>query len=169
MKINVSSIKKEIGSRQPFEFRCGIDQLLEETDEQWTSGQVLVEGHIANNGRMLEMEGTVHVKSFPCCGRCLEQYEAEFEFPFHELFQEEVAAATETKDEINYFHGDEIDISAVIRETIVLSEPLRTVCSEDCKGLCSSCGANLNTETCGCQHETLDPRLAALKKLLEKD
>lgn len=168
MKINITSVKKEIGSRQPFIFLCDITRLFNENEQQWTSGQVAINGFIVNNGKLLEIEGTIHVKALLSCGRCLEQFEAEFEIPFHELLKEDMSADHQ-QDDFIVFQGDEIDISDLVRETIVLSEPLRTVCSEECKGLCPSCGINLNIASCGCAKDSIDPRLAALKKLLEKD
>lgn len=169
MKINVSSVKKEIGSRQPFTFQCEIAQLFEENEQQWTNGQVAIDGFAVNNGRVLEIEGTINVNALLSCGRCLEQFEADFEIPFHEFFKEDMGLNHQPKDDCILFQGDEIDISDLIRETIVLSEPLRTVCSEDCKGLCPRCGINLNTTSCDCERDLPDPRLEALKKLLKKD
>lgn len=46
--------------------------------------------------------------------------------------------------------------------------PSKHLCSEDCKGLCPGCGRNLNTEKCVCSGKNIDPRLAVLKKLLDK-
>jgi uncharacterized protein len=43
-------------------------------------------------------------------------------------------------------------------------EPVQ--CSDDCRGLCPQCGANQNLGPCGCKTEQIDPRLAALAKLL---
>lgn len=167
MKINISSVKKEIGSRQPFAFQCDIAQLLDENEHHWTSGQVSVNGFVINNGRLLELEGTIFVTALLSCGRCLEQIEAGFEIPFHELFQEETEAGHQPDDLLTLFQGDEINISDLVRETIVLAEPLRMVCSEDCKGLCPQCGINLNLESCECEQTSIDPRLAALTKLLK--
>jgi uncharacterized protein len=53
------------------------------------------------------------------------------------------------------------------RETFILNMPSKTLCREDCRGLCSGCGVNLNYEKCRCKKE-VDPRLAALAKLLEQ-
>ena len=46
-----------------------------------------------------------------------------------------------------------IDISDDVRQTIVLSVPLKLLCRGDCKGLCPHCGTNLNRETCNCTEE----------------
>ena len=45
---------------------------------------------------------------------------------------------------------EEVDMTPEIREDILLAMPSRFKCSENCKGLCSGCGVNLNTEKCRC-------------------
>ena len=55
------------------------------------------------------------------------------------------------------------------RRSILFSLPMKVVCSEDCKGLCQHCGADLNEGDCGCSQENIDPRWAALVDIMEKD
>lgn len=57
----------------------------------------------------------------------------------------------------------ELDLHETIREAISLAEPIAPLCREDCRGLCVTCGADLNTDP-GHHHddEVIDPRLAAL-------
>ena len=47
-------------------------------------------------------------------------------------------------------HGDEVELDDYLRDFIVLNIPMRTLCSETCKGLCPSCGADLNRGACTC-------------------
>ncbi|MBF0565150.1 MAG: DUF177 domain-containing protein [Nitrospirae bacterium] len=49
-----------------------------------------------------------------------------------------------------YYQDDEIDVGQVVNEQILLSIPMRVVCTDDCKGLCPKCGANLNEGSCSC-------------------
>ena len=64
--------------------------------------------------------------------------------------------------------GEIVDLSELIREAIVINAPVRELCSEDCKGICPRCGANLNEGECQCEEDQVDPRLAPLRKLLEE-
>jgi uncharacterized protein len=64
-----------------------------------------------------------------------------------------------------HFEGDSIDLTEILREQIVLALPMYPRCKEDCRGLCSVCGANLNLGECGCDRSEIDPRWAALKTL----
>ena len=72
---------------------------------------------------------------------------------------EEDEAATE----IDAHHV--LDLSAVIEQTLVLNMPLHALCRPDCKGLCPTCGHDLNDGPCGCSDDT-DPGWDALRALL---
>ena len=52
-----------------------------------------------------------------------------------------------------------------MREQVLLALPMHAACGEDCKGLCGTCGQNLNEGQCGCATSQVDPRLAALKNI----
>ena len=88
----------------------------------------------------------------------------------HDRAEPEPAASfdAETVDEEPY-SGKTIDLAPALREQILLAVPPSPVCDEACKGLCPTCGKDLNADDCGCAKTTLDPRWAALKSIqLEK-
>ena len=60
-----------------------------------------------------------------------------------------------------------LDLRPVLRDLVIVSTPTHVLCKLDCAGLCPDCGQNLNQGTCDCQREDIDPRLAALKALIE--
>lgn len=60
-----------------------------------------------------------------------------------------------------------IELDNAVKEAIVLSLPLKSLCSESCKGLCIRCGTNLNEDKCSCHNEVIDERFAKLKELLQ--
>jgi uncharacterized protein len=64
-----------------------------------------------------------------------------------------------------WFDGKTIDLAPIIREQLLLALPMNLVCREDCKGLCTVCGQDLNERACGCEPKALDPRLAVLKSI----
>src|SRR5262244_1468379 len=63
------------------------------------------------------------------------------------------------------FDGKTIDLDPLVREQVLLALPMHALCREDCKGLCGTCGQNLNEGECGCAPSQVDPRLAALKNI----
>lgn len=109
------------------------------------------------------------------CDRCLVEYDKNIEqdimvhFSVRKSVDEPLeAVVSEEEGDLDDIIDDRIDIAAVLREQIVLQIPMKALCSETCKGLCSRCGANLNEKDCGCDRTSIDPRLIKLKDLLEK-
>lgn len=80
------------------------------------------------------------------------------------LYAEELQ--NEEDDEILLLEDGKVDVGELAREAFILDMDTKTLCSEDCKGLCPRCGADLNLGPCSCKKE-VDPRLAVLAKLLE--
>jgi uncharacterized protein len=87
------------------------------------------------------------------------------------LFREGVSEADAEAAEIYALpeKGNELDLTHAIREHLVLAVPEFAICREACKGLCPSCGTNLNETTCSCEPEHVDHRWAALLELKGKD
>ena len=106
------------------------------------------------------------------CARCVEPVEvplaADFELIFRPLgadagTTERSITAPET--EIGYYQGDSLLLEDVLREQVLLSLPVRTLCKPDCKGLCPRCGQNRNTQECSCDEGQSNPRWEALSGL----
>ncbi len=110
------------------------------------------------------------------CARCVEPVSVPLAGEFDLLFRPENADAesgersiTEDETEIGYYGKNGLLLEDVVREQVLLSLPGRTLCKEDCKGLCVHCGQNLNDGDCRCAGtESLkDPRWTALRSLSE--
>jgi len=106
------------------------------------------------------------------CARCLDPVEHDLKGDFDLIFRPlgldgESAERSITADEteIGYYHKSGLVLEDVLREQVLLSLPARTLCRQDCKGLCPRCGLNLNTETCTCDTAPADPRWSALSEL----
>lgn len=102
------------------------------------------------------------------CVRCLTSFAHVFGIAFSDLFVPHTHP--DAKDQNNPYvitDGYIIDLTPIVREESILAVPMNAVCQEICKGLCSSCGVNLNDEQCDCVHDEIDPRLEALRSLLE--
>jgi uncharacterized protein len=82
------------------------------------------------------------------------------------------AAASFELDEVDAeaFDGKTIDLDPILREQVLLAMPVAVVCREDCKGLCTVCGQDLNERDCGHGGErAVDARLAKLKDIKLKN
>ncbi len=100
------------------------------------------------------------------CSRCLEPIEEKVGVPFEEQFRivaEEDEEANEDVEEAVPVTEERIDLAPYVMEEFVVQLPYAPLCSESCKGLCPECGTNLNEQSCGCNTEKIDPRMAALQ------
>jgi len=101
------------------------------------------------------------------CSRCLKKItralESELKFLLKEEKNQIILESNEGENRIQ--KGNSFNIDSLVRESLILSLPLKPLCSADCKGLCSICGADLNLSTCGCKKEVVDPRWEKLKDL----
>lgn len=103
------------------------------------------------------------------CDRCLKEYVD----TINQDVRLVIASASdfaETDDEnvILLEKGEQmVNIAPIMREIILLELPVKRLCDENCQGLCPKCGVDLNTETCNCDLQTIDPRWEALRSLLE--
>jgi uncharacterized protein len=109
------------------------------------------------------------------CARCLDPVEHTLKGQFDLIFRplgvdadtsERAISTSET--EIGYYQDGGLALEDVLREQVLLSLPVRSLCSEDCKGLCPRCGQNLNSESCTCVTAPVDPRWSALSDLASR-
>lgn len=116
-----------------------------------------VVGRIVNFAGRLEITGSVSSVIKTKCARCLKPLEIPLSVEINETVGE---------DEIE-LEGTILNIDNIVKNNIVVELPYRFLCKDDCKGICSICGADLNITECDCKHEQLDERFAVLKQLLD--
>jgi len=109
------------------------------------------------------------------CARCLEPVGEQVAESFDLIYrpqgvdaiaEEQSISSAET--EIGYYRGEGLLLEDVLKEQILLSLPVKQVCSQNCKGLCPQCGTNLNTGSCNCAAGMPDPRWSALEDIRKK-
>jgi uncharacterized protein len=118
------------------------------------------------------LEGTLSGGIQVLCDRCLEPYHRELEASFrvflarpsHAAEEEDVELDEEDLD-FDFIRGDEIDLNEIIREQIYLTIPMKSLCREDCLGLCPKCGSNLNRGGCQCRGDKGHPAFLKLKNM----
>jgi uncharacterized protein len=106
------------------------------------------------------------------CARCVDPVPVPLTGSFDLIFRPADAdaesgerAITVDETEIGYYEESGLLLEDVVREQVLLSLPNRTLCTPDCKGLCPSCGQNLNSASCNCDKAAADPRWNALAGL----
>lgn len=101
-----------------------------------------------------DMAGSVKIR----CDRCLKPYDNEIKTDFRLFFARSVQYGNKTEIklleedmETGFINGEEIDLNDIFREQLYLSLPIRSLCKEDCLGLCPVCGTDLNMQSCQCR------------------
>lgn len=125
------------------------------------------EGEAANIGGTIKLTGSGTVEIELICDRCTETFEKTIEFELEETLkkEDEFSSSGENPD-IIVFSGTSVDFDELLYTNFYMNLPSKTLCSEDCKGLCPICGKNLNHGECDCSDNNTDPRFDILDKLL---
>jgi uncharacterized protein len=110
------------------------------------------------------------------CARCLEPVQQPLEGDFDLIFrpadvdaQPGEHAISEDETEIGYYEESGLLLEDAVREQVLLALPGRTLCQQDCKGLCPQCGANRNQTQCDCEPPAIDSRWQALASIATKN
>ncbi len=101
------------------------------------------------------------------CDRCLEGYEWPLQDKIDILCTTDPGLVKNDQDDVYLITAasKEVDITESIRQSLIIALPQKKLCQKKCKGLCPSCGINLNLEVCQCKNEKIDPRWDALNKI----
>jgi uncharacterized protein len=105
------------------------------------------------------------------CSRCLTPIKEKLSIPFDESFTQrsELVPKNESEEEVHLVSEDKLDLGPYVEEAVWLALPYVPLCKETCEGICPQCGRNRNEETCDCKLEQIDPRLAGLADLFNKE
>ena len=137
----------------------------------------LVEEHHGKHKTVqdIRVKGKLDTSLEVLCARCLEPVVHPVERSFDLLYRplgidsgHEELSVTDAEAEIGYYENGGLLLEDTLREQVLLALPLKTLCREDCKGLCPHCGKNMNEIECGCVDELEDPRWSALKEIRDK-
>jgi uncharacterized protein len=97
------------------------------------------------------------------CRRCLREFAQPFALELNDVFL--YPGEADDEGDVYRVEGEAIDLEPLIRDVVMLAMPLNPLCREDCKGLCTTCGADLNEVDCGHSQEPVDLRWAGLEQL----
>jgi len=110
------------------------------------------------------VQGDLEVSVDRDCARCLDNFVHEIPVQVEELY-----ASPRPIGETEFFVGQDakLDLAPLLRAEVLIALSHREYCNDDCKGLCPVCGVNRNHESCDCEIDFIDPRMAKLKELLD--
>ena len=165
-------LEKLEGRRADFAHVYQPDELNPVDERVNLTEPATVKGHVRLEGHEVFVEGHIETRARLECDRCLKPVEmpvsADFALeyiPGADYASSSNAALSEEELAISVFDGEAIDVDEIVKEQILLAVPARTLCREDCKGICPECGIDRNTGQCNCAADEVDPRWAALKNL----
>ncbi len=128
-----------------------------------------VSGEITNRGGYMRLVASAEIPYSGECARCLDPVNGVYVLPFERTVVTEGTLTEEQEednvDEFVIIEGGFLDIDDAVREALILSFPMRLLCSEDCEGLCPKCGKPKREGACGCVEKEIDPRWAVLASL----
>ena len=132
-----------------------------------------VSGVLTDDAGYMQLHLTATLPYRGQCARCLTPVEGVFTLDFERTVAAE-GSITEEQLEENLdsyvmIRDGKLDVDEPLREELLISFPMRLLCDEDCPGLCPKCGKPKREGDCGCSTKEIDPRLAVLQKLLDKE
>ncbi len=138
---------------------CGVSKVTAELDIQKSGEEYFCQGLV---------EATVQLE----CSRCLKEFDTrvgnktDFIVCFEKPYADRSNKGLDDEDYV-FFQGSDLraDLTDIVRQTIILAVGMKPLCAEDCRGLCPTCGVNLNEHTCTCNVEKIDARWEGLKGL----
>lgn len=163
MQLNLNDIIGRPGTKKEFSFPLQAEELLASQVED-TRTKLEATGYIRNRAGALEVNGRLSVSIVCLCDRCSDcvftAKEIEFTAHLTEDFDENEDSSSFPITDAN------VDLGEIFITTFFLEFDQKILCTEDCLGLCHTCGANLNKAACTCPKE-IDSRFSALQQLLQ--
>jgi len=163
---------------EPFHIRhtYSLTDLPLGSDDTVLAESAVVDLALTREDRDLRLQGSVKTAVRCQCARCLKGFALSvdtlftlFYLPHPEVSGEEEEIQLRYEDlDIGFYDGIRFDVDAMIVEQIYLNMPMKLVCSETCRGLCATCGSDLNEKSCRCADAEADPRLEVLLEFRKK-
>ena len=164
MRSTLCEISEMPGPSLPFSCQLETTRLADPSTAEFVSPPQ-AEGKISNTAGALTLTGKIVSRMVCLCDRCGAEFNHTMVLPLN------VKLAADLEDEENPdifpLDGNFLDLDDVLETCFILNTDAKFLCNEDCAGLCSRCGKNLNEGSCTCGKE-IDPRLAVLQQLLDK-
>ncbi len=126
---------------------------------------VKIKGEIRHSAGVVTLTAQVDYRYDGICDRCACELSCDEQLSMEHILV--VSLNHEDNDSFVLIDNYQLPLDALVEEDLLLDQPSKRLCREDCRGLCQQCGQNLNEGSCDCRQDTVDPRLAALKQLLD--
>lgn len=166
MILDVSQLIQNDGAVKELDLSLRLDDTSFNGQDIVFETPFYLKGAVKNIAGVMYLNLDADVSFKTQCARCLDSVSVHHPFTVSEIFSKTELCDME-EDDVTVLESGNIDLSEIVDKAFVGSLPINFLCSEDCQGLCPTCGINLNQESCKCADEYTDPRLAALKQFLK--
>ena len=160
-------LKEPVGSVREYEVDTEI--VTDSGDTEHVVGRL----SLGRLNRSIWVRGRLKAQVGGMCSRCLTPLKQLVTLPIDEMFEVKSPLhmrpePTGDGEEAEFRIGDDhvLDLEEVIRQSIIVNAPMKSLCSQDCKGICSVCGSNKNEQSCNCEVRTVNPVWNRLAELL---
>lgn len=161
MRIDLSELLSVEDRKQDFQTNIEMEYFESKRGKFGFARKEPITLHIENAGKK-KIKCNARIKCalvFPC-DRCLEDVINEFDIEVNKEI--DLNDVQEDSDFVAYIEYSELDVEKLVYNEILINLPMKVLCSENCKGICNRCGANLNSQTCNCETKELDPRMSKI-------
>lgn len=158
----------------------GLDLHYKESPERlslkdYIAEEIVVDAHIVKDAEAISVAGDIKAILMLECSRCLKRFTITINphfavdyVPIPEYTEDAEVELKGADMEVGFYRGDTLELDELINEQIVLSIPMKSLCSQSCKGICPVCAQDMNIKECGCREKKINPQFEVLKKLLKK-
>lgn len=165
MEVRVADVKKWAGRQESFHLVEPWPGYAQERVDFPLIAPARVDVLVRNaGGGTFVVDVTGQVEADAVCSRCAEPFHMTLPLEVTEEFREEPGPDDESLDYWR-FTGDKIHLDKMVSDAVGASFPIALLCRPDCRGLCPTCGANLNESDCDCV-PVADDRWAVLAPLI---
>jgi uncharacterized protein len=147
MKADLRRVFNTTGEKQEFDLIISSDELSKYKGYDF-NGEVHAFGSFYNRADVVHMDYSVKFTLNIVCDRCLKELSRDFEFEFGHVV---VCSVNKDNDDFIIADNYRVDVNEIALSDLLLELPTKLLCNEDCKGLCTVCGCDLNESECNCQ------------------
>ena len=147
MILNLKQLYQIVGERVKIEYQIEKDILSEYKGLSFLT-PITVTGSVYNKAGIVSLDFSISFIMHHNCDRCLCEFDREYVFSFSHIL---VRSLNEDNDEYILTENDKLDLDELVMSDLQLQLPSKMLCKDDCKGLCSICGTDLNESQCDCK------------------
>ena len=171
MKINLFEVISSVDITKQISTTYDRTQLSFNNEEyDIVRGDNNVNLEITNLGNeKIELKGNFSITVKIPCSRCAEEVSYIIQNDFVKVINFNLSEEDSLYDldDMSFINGYDLDTDELIYQEIILVFPLQVLCREECKGICTKCGTNLNHKQCNCEKVDIDPRMAVFQDILK--